>query len=342
MAENAVSSQGARGGSRRLGLYLPFVLLAVLALLWTGGWLWAADRAGRIADGFITREAERGRYWRCPERRIGGYPFRIEISCDKPQLVIREPDGRLREANLGSLTMHARVIAPGHIIALFGPPFIVSLENADMELGWSSARASVKAGLEGIGEASFEMADPTLAAGYGDRQDIRALAKSLEWHVRRTPGDRPGADFVGKVVDLTFAPLDRFTGSPEPLRLEFQASAPGLVPDPRRRFQDIVEEWRRGGNKARVILVKADKGQASLDLSGVMGLDEAHRIEGNLQGRAKGIDALAQRFTRRGGVDFGGLLGALSGGQGMPVALTFQNGVMRFGPVPLLRLEPLY
>jgi hypothetical protein len=32
----------------------------------------------------------------------------------------------------------------------------------------------------------------------------------------------------------------------------------------------------------------------------------------------------------------------MGGGQGMPVALTLENGRMRFGPLQLMRLEPLY
>jgi hypothetical protein len=47
-------------------------------------------------------------------------------------------------------------------------------------------------------------------------------------------------------------------------------------------------------------------------------------------------------ITRRMGLDFGGLLGRLGGGQGMPIALVFENGRMRFGPFNLLTLEPLY
>ncbi|HUN12856.1 MAG TPA: hypothetical protein PLE50_11395, partial [Rhabdaerophilum sp.] len=68
----------------------------------------------------------------------------------------------------------------------------------------------------------------------------------------------------------------------------------------------------------------------------------AHRPLGNLQGRAKGLEALTSRFTRRNGLDIGGLLGSLSGKQGLPVALTFQNGIARFGPFPLAELRPLY
>jgi len=327
----------------RRGLYLPFILLGALFLGWSLLWLYLAHRAGTIADGFVLREGERGRDWICPDREIVGYPFRIEIRCKAPRVTFREQDGLRHEGSLGGLIFHARILAPGHFIATFLPPFRARHgEAGEMDLGWKSARASLKAGNEGIGEFSFELAEPVLAAGPHGREDVRVLAKGFELHLRRSPGEKTGTDLVARVTDMTFAPFDALMGNNAPIRFEFQASAPGLVADPGRRFQDIVEEWRLANGQARVILAQITKGQANIDLSGVMGLDSERRLEGNLQGRAKGLDALGGLMGRRGGLDLGGVLGKMSGGQGLPVALTFQNGRARFGPFPLFELAPLY
>jgi hypothetical protein len=352
MAENAALPQETNPAStgsdptkprpKRSGLYLPVIGLAVILALWTGFWFFSANAAGKIADHFIAREAERGRAWTCPDRNVGGYPFRLEISCAKPQLVLKDEDGRRRQGSLGALSLHARILSPGHFIAIMSPPFIAENDAGDVEISWASARASVRAGLESISEASVEFSEPTMSAGQGERRDIKALAKSVEVHLRRSPGEVPGTDLVAKVQDLTFTPLDQLIGSPDPIRMELQATAPGFIPEPKKRFQDVLEQWRAGGHKARIVVLKATKGQANLDLSGVMGLDGLHRLEGNLQGRAKGLDALTNSFARRGGIDMGGLIGKLSGGQGLPVALIFENGRLRFGPFPLARLDPLY
>lgn len=343
MAENALPPQGANPVPRRAGLYLPFLVLAIVVALWTGFWFFSANAAGKIADHFIEREAERGRNWVCPDRHVGGYPFRIEISCAKPQLILRGPDGLASQGSLGALSLHARILSPGHFIAVLSPPFIAKQDDAGtMEISWASGRASLRAGLESISEASVEFTEPVLSAGQGNRQDIKALAKSFELHLRRSPGETPGTDLVARMQDLTFAPLDHLTGNTDPIRAELQVTAPGFLPDPKKKFQDVLEAWRVTGHKARVVVLKATKGQANLDLSGVMGLDDARRLEGNLQGRAKGLDALTNSFARRGGIDMGGLLGKLGGGQGLPVALVFENGRLRFGPFPLATLEPLY
>lgn len=342
MAENAMPPQ-ATNPPKRMGLYLPFILLAVVIIVWTGLWFFSAHKAGQIADHFIAREGERGRDWLCPERQVGGYPFRIEITCTKPQLILKGEQGLQRSGSLGGLALHARILSPGHFIAVMNPPFIARAgEDGDVELSWKSGRASVMAGLESISEASAEFTDLVASVGQGQRRDASANAKAVEIHLRRSPGDVPGTDLVARVQDFVFTPLDQLIGSPDPIRLEVQATAPGFIPDPKRRFQDSLEAWRLTGQKARIVAVKATKGQANLDLSGVMGLDGAHRLEGNLQGRAKGLDALTNSFARRGGLDMGGLLGKLGGGQGLPVALVFENGRLRFGPFPLAHLDPLY
>jgi hypothetical protein len=327
----------------RAGLYLPFAAMAILSLVWTGIWFYSANRAETIAEAFIAREGERGREWACPKRTISGFPFRIVISCLEPRLVLVESDGTRREGTLGALDLHARILSPGHFIAILGAPFVARDGAAGMvEIGWTSARASLRAGGESISEASIEFVGPTLAAGLPGNLDIRALAKGIDLHLRQSPGTVPGTDLVGLVQELTFAPLDHLSGTKDPVRMEFQATAPGLLPNPRTRFQDALETWRLGGHKARIVVLKASKGQAVIDLAGEIGLDEARRLEGNLQGRARGLDGLLGSLTRRGGVDMGGLLGRLSGGQGMPIALSLERGRMRFGPFPIAELHPLY
>ncbi len=338
----AAKQQASAPPARRWGLYLPFALLGAVCALWTGLWFHAADKAGKVADHFIAREGERGREWVCPNRSIGGFPFRIEISCRRPQLLIRKAGELAHEGSLGAMSLNARILSPGHFIAVLAPPFITREGRAAaMEMNWKEARVSFRAGMEGVSDVDIDVAEPSWSHGKDDKAEIRALAKGFDLHMRRSPGEVAGTDIVGRLNEFTFAPLDVLTGSPEPIRIEFQATAPGFLPDPRHRFLDTLEEWRQAGHQARVVLLKAAKGQANLDLSGVLGLDEAHRPNGNLSGRARGIEALTGRLNKR-GLDLGGVFERLGGGQGLPVVLTLQGGVLRYGPFPITRLEPLY
>lgn len=336
-------SSGSGPRFSRLGLYLPFGLLALFVALWSGIWAFGARRVGEVMDGFIAREATRGRDWICPERAITGYPFRLQLNCARPQVIEKDANGLRRAATLGGLSIHGRITAPGHYIGLLEAPLTMRIDpEREVTLSWQSARASFRGGAAGFSELSVEMIQPALVLGPGDAAEQRVSAKDISLHLRRSPGDNPGSDLVFRLGDVAHPLIDRVAGNSEPMTLELQATAPGLLLDPTRRIEDSIEAWRLANGQARIILAKASKGQALIDLSGVLGLDTVRRLEGNLQGRARGIDQMLSGLTGRMGLNLGGVLGRLSGGQGMPIALVFENGRMRFGPFPIAQLGPLY
>lgn len=343
MSGTDASVQKSKTGFSRMGLYLPFALLGIFLIAWGVVWYVAAQAASRVVDGFIAREAQRGRDWVCPDRALTGFPFRIELSCAKPQLIEKGEAGLQREATLAGLSLHSRILAPGHYVAVLSPPF-VARQGSDRELtiNWQGARASFRGGKEGFGDASFEMTSPVVSIGLGEERDQSARAKEFSLHIRKSPGEAPGTDLVFRFADISLPLLDQRMNNPEPMTLEMQASAPGLVFEPARKAQESLEAWRLANGKARVVLAKANKGQAAIELTGTLGLDAERRLEGALNGRARNIEALTSGFARRTGIDFGALIGRMAGNQGLPVAVTLENGRMRFGPFNLIEYGPLY
>ncbi|PJI52945.1 hypothetical protein CTI14_35330, partial [Methylobacterium radiotolerans] len=62
--ESAAGTAPVRGARRsRLGLFLPYILLALVVAGWSAGWLWMRERAASEIDGWIAREAAAGRTW---------------------------------------------------------------------------------------------------------------------------------------------------------------------------------------------------------------------------------------------------------------------------------------
>lgn len=332
---------------RRLGLYLPFALLAVFIGIWGVVWVLASQKVNAVLDGFLAREAGRGRDWVCPERAVNGFPFRVQLNCTKPRLIEQGPEGLRREAGLARLTVHGRITSPGHYIALLEGPLSIRLDaDRDLTIRWQTARASFRGDAANFGDLSLEVTAPEALLGLGEAKDERIAAKDFTLHFRRTPGDKPGSDLITRIAEITHPAIDRLVGSPEPMTFELQATAPGLVLAPGQKIENALESWRQGQGKARVVVAKLTKGPAAFDLSGELGLDDQRRPQGNLQGRARGVDQILNGVMRRMGIEMGGLLGRLGGGigggQGMPVSLVMENGRLRYGPFPLMTLTPLY
>ena len=68
----------------RLGLFLPFLLLALAAAAWSGWWYVAAGRINQGVDEWIAEKAAGGAEFTYAARSFSGYPFRFELTFDQP------------------------------------------------------------------------------------------------------------------------------------------------------------------------------------------------------------------------------------------------------------------
>jgi hypothetical protein len=73
----------------RWKLYLPFVASAVVAVGWSAFWKVAAGMTETGLDDWFVQERAQGREWSCPNRSVGGYPFRLEVRCAAPSFTGR-------------------------------------------------------------------------------------------------------------------------------------------------------------------------------------------------------------------------------------------------------------
>ena len=104
----------------RLGLYAPFILLLLLAVGWSVFWFVARERTRTGYDEWVASEAAAGRLWSCADRVIGGYPFRLELSCS--ELAVSRPDVH---ATIGRVRVVSQLYKLSHIIAEATGPFRV-------------------------------------------------------------------------------------------------------------------------------------------------------------------------------------------------------------------------
>lgn len=186
---------------RRRVIILGSVLVAV-AVLWSVFWFIAAAYAERAFLKVVDDGVEQGVALDCVNRRVGGYPFRIELSCgDGTSLTV--PEGTI---TLSSLTAVALIYNPRHVIAEFGSPAVISEATIpETRVEWSLARASVVLKGDAVGRFALSIQEPQVAS-FGLAPVSAALA---ELHLRTDPG---GADTVD--VALRFDGVDAIAGQP--------------------------------------------------------------------------------------------------------------------------------
>ena len=349
MPDAAPRSRPRRG---RLGLYGPFAALGVLAILWSGSWFYIRGRVVSGLDEWIGAEAAAGRRWTCLDRRVGGYPFRIEIGC--ATLTLERPDV---QATLGGLVVVAQVYNPAHIIAEASGPLAVRAGPTAVDATWTGLQASIvttaraqRAALVADG-ATVRVSTPELGA-------FAVPGRRFELHVRPDPADSANVDVAVSAAGTAVPGLDGLIGGTEPADLELVARVSRVYDLPARPLGAELERWRVAGGEVQVSRLAVTKGARRFEAKGRAGIDESHRPVGQVDAAAAGIEGVLGRFIGDKGALGAGLLGALLGAppasqpkdeataKGLrPLPpIRFDGGRVLVGPlaVPGVRIPALY
>ncbi len=161
-------------------LILLIIILAIGAS-WSYGWHYVAGKVEEVIELGKTRLALQDKEFLCPGQEIGGYPFRINLSCAETSYFDNQ-QGFSLEA--GTLRTAAQAYQPGKVVAeLDGPAFMKLANQETFDLDWTSMRASVSAGFSGV--EKFSSAGTNLSAT-PTRKNLDAFTiAELQMHGRK-------------------------------------------------------------------------------------------------------------------------------------------------------------
>ncbi len=329
---------------RRIGLFLPYILLAALVVVWSVGWFLIRARAQSEMDGWLAQEAKAGRQWTCADRSITGYPFRLELRC--ASLRFARSDGSF---SLGPLTVVVQVYDPRLVLLEASGPFRVEQGDLSADVTWSSLEASFHAASDGFSRASLVVDAPKGVVNTPDPGPIDFAANHLELHARPTPGRfaTDGAvDVSLRLAKAAVPRLDALAGSPDPADIDLDTTIEQAAVLRTGTVARELETWRQAGGRLDVTRLSIAKGERRLQAKGAVGLDAAHRPEGRFDLRAVGLEALVgqvmgQRYGADKGALIGNLVGQFLGGLRRKEegdAATAENGADALKPLPTLKL----
>lgn len=342
-----------RGSGNRFWLYAPFVALSLVA----AAWLVVRGRAEEAFDRWLAREAGAGRPWTCADRRIGGYPFRVELDC--ASVALNRGEWSL---SLGRVRALVQVYQPRHLIAEIEGPLRFGDGRLVVEGEWKLLRTSLRLSAEGLGRASLDVGEPRLRATGLPTGELAVASRRLALHARPNPtrGETEGAyDVALSAAGATIPGLDGLIGGAEPADIGADAVVTRLAGLGPGSGAALAERWRMAGGGVEVASASVVKGPRRLEARGDLRLDEERRPAGRFDLSASGVEgalgALNERLAGAGAA----ILGALGGGrrpdrpqgaeeraQGLrPLAtVRLDRGRVLVGPVTLpgLRLPQLY
>ena len=349
----AAQSPSPRRRATRLRLYVPFLLLVLLAIGWSVAWFVIRGRVLDGMDSWLAAEAAAGRRWTCPDRGAGGYPFRIELTCSSLSVERADLSGRL-----GRVLAVAQIYAPSHVIVEAQGPLRLEGRGAALDATWRLLQGSIVFGSGRFQRAALA-ADAIAVKGDLpplDRVDV--ASRRLEVHLRPNPQSATTTDLAVESSGTVASGLDALLGGDETSDVTLLASVTQTDDLPARPSAAELDRWRSAGGRLEVTRAALAKGARRLELKGNLGFDEAHRPLGRIEASALGLEGLLGRLVGDMSVLGGRLLDVLAGGSrgaaapsepGRPALkpippVRLENGRVFLGPLPIpgLRLPPLY
>jgi hypothetical protein len=282
---------------RRWPLFLPFILVVLLAVAWTGVWFYAAGRAQDEIAALRVREAKAGRTQDCASQSIAGYPFRIEVRCGGASFELKgTPTLRL---SLPSALAAVQVYDPKLLISEFTAPLEISEPGRPPStiVDWRLGQASVRGLPAGVERASLVLDAPTVrnAAGGGD---VVFKAQRMELHGRQAGDATPGSPAIETVLRLSGAVADKLHPlAGKPIDAEIATVLRGVDDISPKPWPTRLREWQARDGRLEIVSARIAQEDVVLSVgAGALRLTPRGGLDGNLQVTVIGIEKLLKMF----------------------------------------------
>lgn len=265
---------------RRLGLYLPFVALALVVAGWSGAWVWARRQVEARMD-TAARTLNRAGYqltWK--ERVTGGYPFRLDVTLTDAR--IREPSGWALEAPRieGEAFMHAPT--SWLIAAPEGITFVRPV-GGPVAVGGQLIRASLTHPGAHPPSFSFEGVKLTFAPQPGAQPFALTAADRVEFHLRAGPDDEGGVFARVENGKARLSGLFGRVAGDKPISIVWNSTLSKMSAFTGQNWPDAVRHWADAGGRMNVRQAGVTAGDAVVGANaGTLGAGTDGRLTGAL------------------------------------------------------------
>ena len=324
---------------RRLGLYLPFVLLLVAGVAWTVFWLWARGQVQARMEAAVADFSRAGYQLSWSQRTIGGYPFRMDVTLSDARL--QEPSGWALQAPLieGEAFLYSAglwmLAAPqgvtfvrpqGGAVAVSGKVLRASLTDFD--------ERPLSLDLQGEGL--------TFRPAVGAQPFALSAADLVEFHLRAGPDDEGG---VFARVDNGKAPASSLFGrvaGDKPVSIVWNSTLSKISAFEGAGWPEAVRHWSDAGGLMTVRDGKLTAGDALIEThASKLGVGRDGRLRGvltvSLRQAPRALGAMADTgVVAPAAADAASLVAAArQDGDTARATLNFEAGQTTLGPVAL-------
>ena len=273
------------------------VIVAILATVWSGAWFVIAQQTERAIDRWIQDEKTRDREWSCGHRSMRGFPFDLQVVCEKP--TFNSKFGPIQTSSAERLNALANIFGPRDITFTIDGPLKLTGPDGSAALRWNRLDGSLKVRTDAP-DLSLRIQGLSIVESSGNIADwIGSSVTNLAVRMQRSPDRAPGADAQTLTIDISglkAAPVDAMFDNKEPLQANMTAIILNAGSATVGTLAQRVDRWSASGGRLQVGSLSIAKGESLLNASGDLSLDERRRPSGPISLRVSGIQPVIARL----------------------------------------------
>lgn len=275
-----------RSARRRKRRYIGTLIL-FLALVggWSYLWYYATGKAEVAIDRWRAREAKAGRIYTCGSQSIGGYPFRIEVTCDKAAAVFRGNQPPV-EIKTSSILVAAQLYQPTLLISdFYGPLTIADLGHApNIIVNWKLAQSSVRGTPSAPERISLVFDQPVVERINGNNRQSVLKAQHIEVHGRLAGGSVTNKPIIETVLRLRAAAAPELhPAAAMPIDADITTLLRGLNDFSPKPWSARFRELQAVDGRVDITQARVQQGDTIAVGDGTLSLNTSGRLQGQLR-----------------------------------------------------------
>ena len=275
-----------RSARRRKRRYIGTLIL-FLALVggWSYLWYYATGKAEVAIDRWRAREAKAGRIYTCGSQSIGGYPFRIEVTCDKAAAVFRSNQPPV-EIETSSILVAAQLYQPTLLISdFYGPLTIADLGHApNIIVNWKLAQSSVRGTPSAPERISLVFDQPVVERINGNNRQSVLKAQHIEVHGRLAAGSVTNKPIIETVLRLRAAAAPELhPAAAMPIDADITTLLRGLNDLSPKPWSVRFRELQAVDGRVDITQARVQQGDTIAVGDGTLSLNTSGRLQGQLR-----------------------------------------------------------
>jgi len=262
-------------------------LILFLALVggWSYLWYYATGKAEVAIDGWRAREAKAGRIYTCGSQSIGGYPFRIEVTCDKAAAVFRSNQPPV-EIKTSSILVAAELYQPTLLISdFYGPLSIADLGHApNIIVNWKLAQSSLRGTPSAPERISLVFDQPVVERINGNNRQSVLKAQHIEVHGRLAGGSVTNKPIIETVLRIRAAAAPELhPAAAMPIDADITTLLRGLNDFSPKPWSARFRELQAVDGRVDITQARVQQGDTIAVGDGTLSLNTSGRLQGQLR-----------------------------------------------------------